>query len=104
MVDFNTVVILVGIAVGALSIVVYIRFEVRGLKSDMDRMETRLKSDMSEIRADIRVLDSRLRRVEAVINVVRGIFVRGREDLQTVFDEIDKAEEEATDATGSSGD
>ena len=38
MVDVNTVIILVGIAVGALSVIAYFRFEVRGLKAHMEKM------------------------------------------------------------------
>ena len=108
MIDLNTVVILVGIAVGVITVVAYIRYEVGSLrsefKSDMDSMETRVNASLSDIRADIRVMVSRLRRVEAVMNFLRGIFVRNRGDLEAVLAEIDRAEDEVMEASESPGD
>ena len=65
MIELNTVAVVVAIVFAALGIIWRNRSEIEALRAD-------LKSDMTEMKADIKAIDERQRRKENDISFIKG--------------------------------
>ncbi len=93
MIELNTVAVVVAIVFAALGIIWRNRSEIEGAK-------TELKSDMAEVKADIRAIDERQRRMENDIWFIKGAlavaipgFKEGMESLVAEASEEERVSE-----------